>query len=191
MANNSPHLLTHRTRFLLVLIVGLTLAVSFSGCSAENQLQATATPSATPTNTPTPTPTNTPTPTPTPTPVPPPQGEWSQYWDRNQMYDLVIDREGYLWGRGYGTIIRWNTREGTYQEFGTAQGLPANFANKIFLGPSGEVWLYFRDQGLYQFDDPDWISHIKEGEIEGFRLDATALGPDGTLWVCTEESLSR
>lgn len=107
------------------------------------------------------------------------------------MYDLVIDREGYLWGRGYGTIIRWNTREGTYQEFGTAQGLPANFANKIFLGPSGEVWLYFRDQGLYQFDDPDWISHIKEGEIEGFRLDATALGPDGTLWVCTEESLSR
>ena len=96
----------------------------------------------------------TPTPTPTPTPIPPPQGEWSQYWNINHIHDLVIDGEGYLWGQGSGTIIRWNTREGTYQEFGTAQGLPANTADRIFLGPDGEVWLHFHDNGLWQFDDP-------------------------------------
>jgi len=189
MANNSPSLL-HQRRFLLVFVIWLILAVSVSGCGTINQLRATATPTATATNTPTPTSTPTPTPTPTPTLIPPPQGEWSQYWDSNQIYDLLIDRQGYLWGRGLGTIIRWNTREGTYQEFGTSQGLPANIADKIFLGPSGEVWLFFQDHGLYQFDDPDWISHLEEGEIPGYRLDATALGPDGTLWICTEESLS-
>lgn len=193
MANLIPHLLTFRKQFLLVLIVGLTLAGLLSGCGAVNSLLATATPTATltPTNTSTPTITPTPTSTPTPTLIPPPQGEWSQYWDSNQIYDLVIDGKGYLWGRGNGTIIRWDVKESTYQEFGTAQGLPENTADKIFLGPSGEAWLYFQDQGLYQFDDPDWISHLEEGEIEGYRLDATALGPDGTLWICTDEGFSK
>ncbi len=190
MTTINPLSLTHQVRFLFILILGLLLIVAVSGCSAVNQLRATTTPTATATNTSTPTPTNTPTPTSTPTPIPPPQGEWSQYWDNNQMYDLVIDGKGYLWGRGPATVIRRNIREGTYQEFGIVDGLPENTADKIFLGPSGEVWLYFQDHGLYQFDDPDWISHLEEGEIEGYRLDATALGPDGTLWVCTEESLS-
>ncbi len=191
MAILSLNSLYHRRRALITILIFLTLAVSGAGCSAANQLRATATPTATSTNTPTPTATPTPTPTPTPTIIPPPQGEWSQYWDSNQMYDLLIDGDGYLWGRGVGTIIRWNLREGTYQEFGIADGLPKNQADKIFLGPSGEAWLYFRNEGLYQFEDPDWIAWYEQDEIEGYRLDATALGPDGTLWACTNASLSR
>lgn len=191
MVNTSLHLLPPKRQALFTFLIVLVLACSVAGCSAVNQLQATATPTATATNTPTPTPTNTATPTPTPTIIPPPQGEWSQYWDSNQMYELLIDGEGYLWGRGVTTIIRWNLRDGTYQEFGTSDGLPDFTADKMFLGPSGEVWLYFRDIGLYQFDDPDWMAYFEQDEIKGYRLDATALGPDGTLWVCTNASLSR
>ena len=112
MANFSSRLLTYRKQFLLVLVIWLTLAGLVSGCSAVSSLLATATPTATvtPTNTPTPTITPTPTPTPTPTLIPPPQGEWSQYWDSNQIYDLLIDGKGYLWGRGNGTIIRWDVK---------------------------------------------------------------------------------
>lgn len=132
MTTINPLSLTHQVRFLFILILGLLLIVAVSGCSAVNQLRATTTPTATATNTSTPTPTNTPTPTSTPTPIPPPQGEWSQYWDNNQMYDLVIDGKGYLWGRGPATVIRRNIREGTYQEFGIVDGLPENTADKIF-----------------------------------------------------------
>ena len=107
------------------------------------------------------------------------------------MHDLLIDGKGYLWGRGLNTIIRWNLKDGTYQEFGTADGLPSFTADKIFLGPSGEAWLYFQDQPLYQFDDGEWVSHLEEGKIPGYKLDATALGPDGTLWICTDEGFSQ
>ena len=191
MADNPPHLLHHRWQFTFILILGLILAGVVSGCGAIDQLRATATPTATATYTPTPTTTPTPTPTPTPTIIPPPQGEWSQYWDSNQMYELLIDGKGFLWGRGLGTIIRWDLREGTYQEFGIAQGLPKNTADQIFLGPSGEVWLYFQDQPLFQFDGQEWISHLEEGQIPGYQLDATALGSNGTLWICTDEGFSR
>ena len=140
MTSSSPRPLIQRFLVLLVLILGLLISATVSGCSAVTQVRTTPTPLVTATNTPTPTPTNTPTPTPTPTSIPSPQGVWSQYWDSNQIHDLLIDKQGYLWARGSATIIRWNVREGTFQEFGIDQGLPANIADKIFLGPSGEAW---------------------------------------------------
>jgi len=180
----------YRTRYLFFVIIGLLLAVVYSGCSSISQLGGTATPTATGTNTPTPTATPTPTPSPTPTIIPPPQGEWSQYWNSNQIKDLVFDSQGYLWGRGSGTLIRWDIRDGSYQEYGLSEGMPSNTANKIFLGPQGEIWVVYSEDGLWQRAELDWITHREVGEIEGYRVDATAIGPDGTLWICTEESLS-
>ena len=179
-----------RARYLLFVIIGLLLAAVYSGCSSISQLGGTATPTATETNTPTPTATLTPTPTPTPTIIPPPQGEWSQYWNSNQINDLEFDGQGYLWGRGSGSLIRWDIRDGTYQEYGLPEGMPSNTAGKIFLGPKNEIWIVYPEDGLWQQAGPDWITHREFGEIEGYRVDATAVGPDGKLWICSDESLS-
>jgi hypothetical protein len=158
----------YRTRYLSILIIGLLLAVLHTGCSAVSQLGGTAAPTATGTNTPPPTATPTPTPTPTPTIIPPPQGEWSQYWNSNQIYDLEFDGQGYLWGRGSGSLIRWDIRDGTYQEYGLAEGMPSNTASKFFLGPQGEIWIVYPEDGLWQQAEPDWITYREIGEI-GFR----------------------
>lgn len=169
---------------LLIVLILVVLAGFISGCGTENQIQATATVTASPTHTLTPTPTS------TPTPIPPPEGEWSQYWNSNQIQDLEFDNQGYLWGRGSGTLIRWDVQDGTYQEYGVPEGMPANTANKIFPGPEGEIWVVYANDGLWQFADSDWNIYREIGEIEGYRVDATAVGPDGKLWICTEESLS-
>lgn len=171
-----------------VLLFAITLVLA--GCSIGAFGWEADTPASTLANTFTPTLTLIPTATPTPTPIPPPEGEWTHYWNSNQIYDLEIDNQGYLWGRGSGTLIRWDTREGTYQEFGVAEGMPSNTVSKIFLGPAGEIWLVYSKAGLWQHDEPDWNIYLEQGEIEGYWVDATAIGPDGKLWICTEESLS-
>jgi hypothetical protein len=151
--------------------------------------EATQAPQTSPIETPLPTATHTP--TPTPTPVPPPEGAWLQYWNSNIIAEAMLDREGYLWARGSGSTVRWDPAEGTYQEFGVEQGLPANTANAMFVGPEGRIWLSIDGYGLWRFDDPDWMSYLEVGEIEGTHLYAHAIGKDGMLWVCTDEGFAN
>jgi ligand-binding sensor domain-containing protein len=146
---------------------------------------------AVPTVTETPKATATPTQTPTPTPVPAPQGVWSEYWNSNEILEIHVDGQGYLWGMGVGSIIRWDASEGTYQEFGLAQGLPANFTSEMFIGPQGKVWLSFGGGGLWRFDDPDWTAFVELDGIEGERMIAHGNGRNGVLWICTNEGFSR
>jgi len=175
-------------RNLRIAIVPLLMTLFTAlACSGSGEQPTSTAPAPTATMTPT----STPIPTPTPTPIPPPQGVWSQYWTNNEVKDIEQDGDGYLWARGSGSIVRWDLGESTYQEFGISEGLPANIAQDIFIGPQGKVWLSFYEHGFWRFDDPDWTLIVELSAVEGARLDAHAVGPDGVLWICTDEGLSK
>jgi ligand-binding sensor domain-containing protein len=178
-----------RLRKALVLLPLLITILGALACSTSGEQPTSTIPAATATETPIPTST----PTPTPTPIPAPQGVWSQFGsdNYNDVEDLEMDGEGFLWGRGATMVIRWDPNEGTYQEFGVSQGLPSNSAQDMFVGPQGKIWLSFSGHGLWRFDDPDWMTFIEQGVVEGTRLDAYAIGPDGVLWICSDEGLSK
>jgi len=131
------------------------------------------------------------TPTPTPTPIPAPQGVWSQYSNGNDLFDLEMDGEGFLWGIGLGGVIRWDPGASEYQQYSKRDGLPSNIAQDIFIGPEGKVWLNFPGHGLWRFDDPEWTSFVEQGVAEGTRVDAFAVVPGKELWICTDEGLSK
>ncbi len=102
-----------------------------------------------------------------------------------------MDGSGFLWAIGSGTIVRWDPRQGTYQEFGASQGLPGSNPQALFIGPQGKTWLSFRGEGLWRFDDPDWVSFVELGVVEGTSMDAYAISTSGILWICTDEGLSK
>gem|GEM_PF-2902360 len=178
-----------RLRKALVLLPLLITILGALACSTSGEQPTSTLPAATATATAT----STPTPTPTPTPIPAPQGVWSQFWSNNynDVDDLVMDGEGFLWGRGSEMVIRWDPNEGTYQEFGISQGLPSNSAQDIFVGPQGKIWLSISGHGLWRFDDPDWMTFLEQGVVGEARLNAYAVGPHEVLWICTNEGLSK
>jgi ligand-binding sensor domain-containing protein len=182
-----PHLLRQRPAQSIIWAT-LALMLALSACTlggsepvtSAGKLTATVPPVATATSAP----------TPTPTPIPAPEGVWSQYWNGDQIYDLVLDSDGALWARGLGAILRWDPSAGTYEEMGIAQGLPTNTADAMFLGPDGKVWLSIDGYGLWHPEGTEWMNYLEQGEIEGTHLYACGIGKNGVLWTCTDEGFS-
>lgn len=67
---------------------------------------------------------------------------WVTFTNGNeQIYDIALDQNGHLWAASQGGLVKWNTSNNTYKKFTTADGLPTNRIDSVFVTNDGIVWV--------------------------------------------------
>ena len=121
----------------------------------------------------------TPTSTSTPPPATFPSG-WITFTNANeQIGDIALDPNGYLWAASQGGLVKWNTSNGTYKKFTTADGLPANRIDAVFVAKDGTVWVGVLGN-ILSFDGNKWEIY-KYPERQG-RISQIFQDDNGKLW---------
>jgi signal transduction histidine kinase/ligand-binding sensor domain-containing protein/DNA-binding response OmpR family regulator len=115
------------------------------------------------------------------------------------VYTLFEDAAGTIWIDA-GLLYRWNRSTGAFTSFETSSDRPDDFGNTgvwaIIEGPTGVLWLATY-RGLYRYDLATGRSRQylhRPGDAGGLPEQVTFdvyRDRDGTLWVVTENYLSR
>jgi len=113
---------------------------------------------------------------------------------QNWIYDIMQDREGYLW---FATWYGLNKYDGyTFTTYTTSDGLSNNRINVVFEDENQEFWVG-TENGLNRFDRHQQIFyhyfHI-EGDtcsLVNNSVRDIIQSADGFLWIGTSQGLSR
>jgi len=164
------------------------LVVALSGCvySGEASLKPTYNPIIpTPTYTIASTPTSTNVPVPSVTALPHKTNfspGWTTFTNANEMINgLAFDQDGYLWAASRGGLVKWNITNGTYRKYTTADDLPANRIDAVFVAKNGTLWIG-ASGGISSFTSAEskWVTHRnakRQGVVEEIFQDR-----HGKLW---------
>ena len=58
----------------------------------------------------------------------------------------------YLWAGTDGGVVRWDTRDGSYTKFTTADGLAGNRIASMTSDPAGNMWFGSSSGGVSKYD---------------------------------------
>ncbi|MEW5868279.1 MAG: two-component regulator propeller domain-containing protein [Chloroflexota bacterium] len=131
--------------------------------------------------------TNTPHQTPTTIPIPtvsPIKANftpgWTTFTNANEwISDLAFDNDGHLWVASQGGLVKWDIVSSTYQKYTTANGLPSNRIDAVFLAKDGTLWIG-ASGGIISFDGNEWKTHRgSEGQSSGTKI---LQDHQGKLW---------
>ncbi|HZJ17986.1 MAG TPA: two-component regulator propeller domain-containing protein, partial [Chthoniobacteraceae bacterium] len=99
-------------------------------------------------------------------------------------YSLMEDRDGSIWvGAGNGVLWRW--REGTWQRFDQAHGLPMASFTALAQHGDGTLLICAGDRGLLRNTSAGFAPATNEGELSGQNVRAAMVDRDGSVWVGT------
>jgi signal transduction histidine kinase/ligand-binding sensor domain-containing protein len=109
---------------------------------------------------------------------------------QNSVYDMVQDRDGYLWLATWGGLVRF---DGTrFRVFGAADvpGLGSSRILSLHASRSGALWIGTRDGGLTRIDNGVATRYAGEGLprtlVTSIREDA-----EGEVWINTPGVIAR
>ncbi len=104
----------------------------------------------------------------------------------NRLTNLIIDHENALWiGLETGGLVRF--RNGEFQTFTIADGLPSAYVFEIVKKPDGTI-LAFTTDGIAQFDGTRFLTYADE-RSRNFRRFKLYFAPSGTHWELNAETL--
>jgi ligand-binding sensor domain-containing protein len=114
--------------------------------------------------------------------------QWTDFTDGNYLSAMLVDQSGRLWSAGEGGVIQWDIRQGSYQKYTAAEGLPANGITALARGADGKLWAGASNGYAASFDGTGWQVH---SELVGETITAIAATPDGSLWFGTNRGVVR
>jgi hypothetical protein len=84
-------------------------------------------------------------------------------------------------------VVRWNTADGSYNIFTSADGLAGNSITAIASDPAGNVWAgtYY---GVSRFDGSHWTTYTTADGLAGNQVSAIDSDRTGNLWFGTSGS---
>ena len=99
-------------------------------------------------------------------------------------YSLMQDRDGSIWaGAGNGVLWRW--REGAWQRFDPAHGLPMASFTALAQHGDGTLLICAGDRGLLRGSGAGFAPATSEGELSGQNVRTVLVDRDGSVWVGT------
>jgi ligand-binding sensor domain-containing protein len=109
-------------------------------------------------------------------------GTWTTY-TRPSDVEAIACRGNDTWCATNGGLVRWNSRDGTYRVYTTADGLPENQVNGVDAAPDGNIWCGTAHSGVACFDGHEWKTYtVADGLIADIVWDVKA-SPNGDVWV--------
>jgi signal transduction histidine kinase/ligand-binding sensor domain-containing protein len=98
------------------------------------------------------------------------------------VYDIVQDRDGYLWLATWGGLVRFDGVRFTVFGMADIPGLGSSRILSLHASPSGGIWIGTRDGGLARLDDGVATSYeggpLRRTPVTSIREDA-----EGRVWV--------
>jgi ligand-binding sensor domain-containing protein len=105
---------------------------------------------------------------------------WTTYTNANEnVGDIAFDQHGFLWAASQGGLVKWNTSNGTYKKFTTADGLPANRIDAVFVAKNGTVWVGVLGN-ILSYDGNKW--EIYKYPEKQSRISQIFQDGNGKLW---------
>ncbi len=103
----------------------------------------------------------------------------------NEVEDLALATDGYLWAATRGGVVRWDLATRTPLVFTESDGLPVRSVSAIAAAPDGSIWVAGRDWIAHnEHQAEEWTVYTSsEVPLLGEDLGDLAVGPDGAVWV--------
>ena len=117
-------------------------------------------------------------------------GFMNEYPNGNEVNDIVFQGD-YAWSATYGSLVRWDKRDGTYIQFTTDNGLVYNNVTDLALGDDGRLWIT-TPRGVSVYDGQNFTTLTSENS--GLMNDAVhcvTCSDDGVLWFGTLTGISK
>jgi ligand-binding sensor domain-containing protein len=125
----------------------------------------------------------------TPTAVPPSAGPqpvqyppgWTNY--RNGNFVSALARQGdILWAGGEGGLVGWDLTDGSYSEFGEADGLASSHINDLLVDETDVLWIA-TDAGIHRYDGETLITYDEADGLDSDWIEDLFLDDTGGLWA--------
>jgi signal transduction histidine kinase/ligand-binding sensor domain-containing protein len=109
---------------------------------------------------------------------------------QNSVYEVVQDREGYLWLATWGGLVRFDGARFTVFGMADIPGLGSSRILSLHASRSGGLWIGTRDGGLARLDDGVATSYegdpLRRTPVTSIREDA-----EGRVWINTPLGTAR
>jgi ligand-binding sensor domain-containing protein len=111
-------------------------------------------------------------------------------YNPNYIISLAVDRDGVVWCGTWGAgLARFDGK--TWQNFTTADGLPANHIFMLYLAADGHLWIG-TSQGLARRNDDGTFKVMTTADgLFANNVFSMAQSDDGTLWVGSFGGVAR
>ena len=117
-------------------------------------------------------------------------GLMNEYPNGNMVQDIVIQGD-YAWAATYGSLVRWDKRDGSYIQFTTKNGLVSNNVTDLALSDDGKLWIA-TTQGVNVYDGQGFTTLTPENSgLMNSRVFSVAQSDEGVLWFGTEDGISK
>jgi ligand-binding sensor domain-containing protein len=112
------------------------------------------------------------------------QEAWRNFTKITYFSALALQGD-YLWAGTDGGVVRWDTRDGSYTKFTTADGLAGNYIDAVASHPTGNMWFAtgsIEGYGLSKFDGTHWKTYTVADGLAGNRILSITSDPAGNMW---------
>ena len=110
----------------------------------------------------------------------PAQDRWVNFTSTKSINRITLDGD-HLWAATTGGVINWDTGNGTYEKYTTAEGLPHNFVRTVAVDPDGNKW-FGTEAGLARFDGMNWTVFTSDDGLAHTVIAEIAFDADGNKW---------
>jgi serine/threonine protein kinase/ligand-binding sensor domain-containing protein len=124
-----------------------------------------------------------PPPTATPVPLPTYAPGWTSYSNTNSVEALAL-QNGYLWAGGEGGLVRWDLQDGSYREYGIADGLSGGRVNDLMVDRGGILWVA-TDRGISRFNGKSWLNFGLEDGLDALWVETLFQDSEDGVWAAT------
>ena len=104
-----------------------------------------------------------------------------------EVYDVVEDRDGFLWLASVRGLMRYDGRETTLYRVSSYPGVLSNSPQRLLVDSLNRVFVS-SDGGVSAYQDGEFVA-VLESRNAATRIHAMAEGDDGTVWLGGESGL--
>ncbi|MCE5249853.1 T9SS type A sorting domain-containing protein [bacterium] len=114
----------------------------------------------------------------------------NEYPNGNSVNEIVF-QGNYAWSATYGSLVRWDRRDGSYIQFTTKDGLASNNVTGIVIDDNGKLWIA-TTKGVNVYDGQSFTTLTTENSgLADYRILSITKSNDGTLWFGTTLGISK
>ncbi|MDP2981799.1 MAG: two-component regulator propeller domain-containing protein [Candidatus Latescibacter sp.] len=118
------------------------------------------------------------------------QEGWTHWTNSNTVNGMVLQGD-YLWMKVNEGIIRYNTVDGTYRRFTTADGVPNSQVTPFLVDRSGAVWFGSYDM-VCRYNGSSWEYWPKPNSLNSFNGSICSLfDSKGNIWISVGNGVEK
>lgn len=111
--------------------------------------------------------------------------DWTTFSDANNITDLSIDQNGFVWAASTGGITKWDPNTTKYERFTTMEGLPTNNISTILADKDGSIWVGTPNGVIARLVGNQWVKYEIPELSTSMAINDIYQDTKGNIWFAT------